>query len=608
MPLHRATLPATAIVVAFTLPFLVSRHTLPLATFFGEWTAALLGVALVAVLALVRVDVSGSRPRKAFPWVAAFPLWLMATTVLQAASGMADVSGSRLTTQLVLGLGTAVMVGAWRMGQASSVDRRASIVDALAIAFLVAGLLGTLAQWVQVFHLEDQAFGLVSEYFYDTNRRLWGNLNQPNHQATLNGLALAAAIWLATRSWLQFPSWLVATMLLESGIVLSGSRTGLVHVGLTVVYALLAAAMARGTPRGASPMHRAPGLVAAAVLLVAGIVALQPAIKMAGQAFDWRLFDTVSQLQSGNQISYRGALWSQALAMFHAHPWLGVGYGEFGWAQFQVASQAQVVAEMSLHAHNAMLDLLAKTGAVGTVGVVLVLAAWFWRVIRDRVWRGTPTERSMAVPGLIWLAMLVAHSMLEYPLHYLYFFLPFCFLLAWLEPSGLGRPWPRAGAMLASLAFVAVSAVALVTLWQDYKRVEAREYASEAHRDALPMPRFWFRQHAASDVAEHTTITPDSAAGLLPAHIDALHLLPTPNLIRRSAWLLALTGEQDRARLWMERLRYYYQGDEAAQFGVLSRDCDALGADSRPREFCAWVHLRAQRGQHRATQDRTQDN
>ncbi|AZG12492.1 PglL family O-oligosaccharyltransferase [Cupriavidus pauculus] len=601
MPVHRATLPATAIVVAFTLPLLISRHTLPLATFFGEWTAGALGVALVAVLALRSADAPGAMPARAFPWVAAFPVWLLLTTLLQGASGMPDVTGSRLTTQLVLALGAAVMIGAWRTGRSMSADRRASIVDALAIAFIVAGLLGTLAQWIQVFHLEDQTLGLVSEYFYDANRRLWGNLNQPNHQATVNGLALAAAIWLATRGWLQFPAWLTATLLLESGIVLSGSRTGLiVHVGLAALYALLAAAMARGTPRGASPMHRTPGLVAAAVILVVGIVAMEPGIKLAGKAFDWRLFDTVSQLQSGNQMSYRGALWSQALAMFRAHPWLGVGYGEFGWAQFQQAAQVQVVAEMSLHAHNALLDLMAKAGGVGAVGVVVILAAWLWRVVRDRLWRGATVERGATALLLVWLAMLAAHSMLEYPLHYLYFFLPFCFLLAWLEPAGVGRPWPRGVATVACVAFVIVSAGVLATLWQDYKRVEAREYASDEHRVSLPLPRFWFRQHAAADIAEHTTITPDSAASLLPAHLDALHLLPTPNLIRRSAWLLALTGDQARARLLMERLRFYYQGDEAAQFAALSRDCEALGADRRPRDFCTWVRVREQRGHGRA--------
>ncbi|WP_404993496.1 Wzy polymerase domain-containing protein [Cupriavidus pauculus] len=593
MPAHRATIPATMIVVAFTLPLLVSKHTLPLATFYGEWTAAVLAVMLVVAMAFAS-GTAHARDRKGYPWVAWLPVWLIVTTILQAASGMVDITGSRLTTQLVLALGGVLMCMAWRMGQSMSTDQRAGVVDALAIAFLIAGLLGTLAQWVQVFHMEDQMFGLVSEYFYDTNRRLWGNLNQPNHQATVNGLALVAAVWLATRGWLRFPSWLVATLLLESGIVLTGSRTGLVHVGLAAVCALLAAWMARGTPRGASsPMHRAPGLVAAALILVIGVVALQPAIKMAGQAFDWRLFDTVQQLKSANQISYRSALWAQALSMFRAHPLFGVGYGEFGWGQFQEAAHVRVVAEMSLHAHNAVLDLLAKTGAVGTIGAAVVLLAWLWRVVRERVWLATPPERAMAVPMLAWLAMLGAHSMLEYPLHYLYLFLPFCFLLAWLEPSGFGRALPRPVLAALGVVFVATASAVLVTQWQDYRRVEAREYASDEHRDSLPMPRYWFRAHAESDAAEHVIITATNAASLLPAHVSALHLLPTPTLIRRSAWLLALTGESSRARLWMERLAFYYQGDESVQFNALVQDCDAMDAAHRPKDFCAWAKIRA---------------
>lgn len=594
MPPSRVFLPAAAIVVAFTVPLLVSKHTLPLATFYGEWAAGLLGAILVWLLASQR-----RADARLIPWIALLPLWLIATTLLQSAAGMPDITGSRLTTQIVLVLCFAMTLAAWRLGLNLSTDERAEIVDAVAIAFLAAGLFGTLAQWVQVFRMEDHMFGLVSEYFYDTNRRLWGNLNQPNHQATIHGFGLVAAVWLARRGRLGFAAWLAAVLLLESGIVLSGSRTGLVHVGLAALYALLAAVMARGNrhQRGPNAMDRPPGLLLAAALLIVGIVALQPLIKGAGQLFDWRLFDTVAQMKAGDQMSPRSALWAHAMAMFRTHPLFGVGYGEFGWSQFQQMAQLRVIAEMSLHAHNAVLDLLAKTGMVGTAGVVVLLLAWGWRVLRDRLWRAASAERPQTVVILAWLAMVGAHSMLEYPLHYLYFVLPFCFLLGWLEPSGFGSlRLPRVAAMLAGAGFLAVSAVLLATLWQDYRRIEAREYATDERRDSLPMPRVWFRQHAASEAIERVEITPDNAADLLPKHIAALHLLPTPNLIGRTAWLLALTGEPERARLWMERLRYYYQGDEAAQFNTLDHACDDVAAARRPRDFCAWVRVRARQG------------
>jgi hypothetical protein len=331
--------------------------------------------------------------------------------------------------------------------------------------------------------------------------------------------------------------------------------------------------------------------------MVAMLLILQPAIRAAGQAFDWRLFDTIAQLEAEDQMSARGALWTHALAMFRSHPWFGVGWGEFGWAQFLQMQQVGVKVEMSLHAHNAILDLLAKTGIVGTAGVGLILLAWRWRVVRVRLWHGDSEERKQTVLVLTWLAMLCAHSMLEYPLHYLYFFLPFCFMLGWLEPSGFGRwrvPMPVARGL--AIAFVVVAVAVLATMWQDYRRAEAREYASsEDRRNALPMPRVWFRQHALADAAGQATITPANAAELLPAHIAAVHLLPTPTMIARTAWLLALTGDPAQGRQWMERLRWYYLGDEVAQYAEIAKACRDLAPDQRPQAFCAWVGDRSRR-------------
>ncbi|AMR76955.1 PglL family O-oligosaccharyltransferase [Cupriavidus nantongensis] len=598
MPPSRITLPSAALIAAIVIPLLVSRHTLPLATFYGEWAAALCGIAAVAAVAFqaTRRPVTTTATSSAsLPLISQLFLWLVLVSLIFASLGHADFSGSRLMTVLTLSLGAAVASGAWWYRRTQS-GSESDTGDALAIALLIAGLLGTVSQWVQLFHLEPRSFGLVSTYFYDTNRRLWGNLNQPNHQATVHGLALVASVWLASRGRLRFPMWLAAVALLESGIVLSGSRTGVLHVGLAACYALIAAWLARGERRGPDPMQRPVGLVVAAVAMVAMLLILQPTIKAAGQAFDWRLFDTIAQLEAEDQISARGALWAHAIAMFRAHPWFGVGWGEFGWAQFQQLDQVGVKVEMSLHAHNAILDLLAKTGIVGTAGVGVILLAWLWRVVRVRLWQGDAEERRQTVLVLAWLAMLCAHSMLEYPLHYLYFFLPFCFMLGWLEPSGFARwrvPLPVARGLM--LAFVAVAAVVLGSMWQDYRRAEAREYASSEGRQALPMPRFWFRQHAQADAAGQAAITPENAAALLPAHVAAVHLLPTPAMIARTAWLLALTGDAAQGRQWMERLGWYYMGDEAAQYATIAQACRGVTADQRPQAFCGWVVDRSRR-------------
>lgn len=594
MQLPKALLPKITIVLAVAFPLLVSRHTLPLATFYGEWAAAAAFLLVACVLTASTFRSQSKTTDVHIPWIAVLPLWLIALGAIQSASGINDLTGSRFATQLTLALGTTVMLAAWRYGACASPNDRRAVADAFATAFLLAGLLGTLSQWVQLFHLESHSFGLVSSYFYDDNRRLWGNVNQPNHQATVEGMALVAATWLASRGKLRFPMWLAAVVLLESGIVLSGSRTGVLHVGIAALYAIIAAWLARGARRDIDPMQRPAGLLVAAVVTVCVLLALQPAIKAASHAFDWRLFDTIAQLKSADQTSARRALWTHAWAMFRTHPWLGVGWGEFGWAQFQQLPQVGVKVEMALHSHNAILDLLAKTGIVGTAGVAIALAGWLWRVVRVRLVQADSDERAQTVVVLTWLAMLCAHSMLEYPLHYLYFFLPFCFMLGWLEPSGFGR-WhmPRWLSLGLLAGFAAVSAIVLATMWQDYRRAEAREYASRERRATLPMPAYWFRQYASADVAERAIITPANAAQLLPSHIAAVHLLPTPTMIARTAWLMALTGDPAQGRAWLERLRFYYAGDEPAQYAALDQACRDVDDAARPREFCRWIREQA---------------
>lgn len=581
-----AACPLLAMAVA--LPPLVSKHTLPLATFYGEWASALAFVVLVLCSARLRAAGSG------VPLVAAFCLWLIALGAGATLAGQPDVTGSRSLTLAALLLGTGAIWAGHRYRRALDAD---AVLTAFATAWVAAGLFGTLAQWVQLFRLEGDSFGLVSDYFYDANRRLWGNLNQPNHQATVHGLALAASVWLASRGKLRALPWIVAVALIESGVVLSGSRTGVLHVGLAACYALVAAWLARSAQQHAAVERwtlRAPaGLVFAAAALVAMLMLLQPAIKAAGQTFGWSLFDTMAQLQAGDQISARGALWAHAWAMFVAHPWFGVGWGEFGWAQFEQMARLGVIVEMSLHAHNAVLDLLAKTGIVGTAGVALFLAAWLWRVVRTRLWRADTAERARTAAALTWLAMLCAHSMLEYPLHYLYFLLPFCFLLGWLEPAALTADrMPRWLATAGTAVVGLAAAMVLATMWHDYRRVEAREYASPARVDTLPAPKLWFGQHAEAHRAELAPLTADGADAWLPPHIAAIHLLPTPTMIARGAWLLALNGEPEQGREWLERLRYYYRGDEAAQFARVAGYCDGVDAARRPNEFCEWIRRR----------------
>ncbi|WP_244190931.1 O-antigen ligase family protein [Ralstonia mannitolilytica] len=74
-------------------------------------------------------------------------------------------------------------------------------------------------------------------------------------------------------------------------------------------------------------------------------------------------------------VGLRSFLWKHAWHMFCAHPWLGGGWGDYAWNQF-VQTDTLGHVEMSMNAHNIVLDLLAKIGAVGLLAVLVPFAWW----------------------------------------------------------------------------------------------------------------------------------------------------------------------------------------------------------------------------------------
>ncbi|XQM36635.1 hypothetical protein DFLDMN_003445 [Cupriavidus sp. H19C3] len=586
-------LPAeSTLALVICVPLLVPRHTLPHPAFYAEWISAILfSLAVFLSAALSRREKPAS-----LPYVMFAPIWLIACTLTQMWLGLNQTTGTNGIVVSVLALGAVVIFAAWRYANSASTHDRGVLISSLAIGWLAAGLLGTLAQWIQVFHLEPMFAGWVSHYdLGTTNRRLWGNLNQPNHQATVNGLALAGAIWLYASRRLRFLAWLGAVIWLESGIVLSGSRTGMAHIGIASVYLFLLAFLSRKENINDGPAS-APDSVrlrAAGLSVLAILIALKAGIDATGDVFGWNLFDLKPEGQGGTQFAARSALWAHAWAMFETHPWLGVGWGEFAWEQFQQMRLIGKTAEMSLHAHNALLDMLAKTGLLGTVAICAVLAAWFVRVVVARILRGCDHERNQTIMILTCLAIIGAHSMLEYPLHYAYFFLPFCLMLGMLETKGLRIPVvPQWFSRLSVYSFALVTALVLGTTSLDYQATElsAGTYSKEVI--GPPEPLIWFRPYAQARRTETKTITTANAAQLLPEHVAALHVLPTQNMVTRTAWLMALTGNVDGAKAWLERLPYYYWSDPHGVYMTVGKACNTTSPAAISRDFCHWIEDR----------------
>lgn len=521
----------------------------------------------------------------AIPPVVLFPLALAAITAIQylwIRPFQNDLAG---LTPLVFLLGAAVILCGYLVRQRDDALHAATMI---AWALLAASLLGVAAQVVQLFRAEFSFFGLVSEYFPTEQRRLWGNLNQPNHQATVHGLGLAALVFLAAARRLPLPVALIPALCLVFGIILTGSRTGVVHLGLATLLGLMLAGLSW---ESCMPRRRRAAMMFFSLALVPMYFFLQPLVLDASREFGWKLFDAVARLEQGDAGSARAALWRHAWAMFLAHPWFGVGWMEFGIEQWRQLRSVGMTVELAQQAHNQVLDLLAKTGAIGVGSVLLTLGAWFWRVLRATF--GPAAEdrarRPAMLLGLGWLAMLCAHSMLEYPLHYVYFFLVFCFLLGWLEPGGW-RLWGTWGRLAGWRGWVVVSALAggigLAAVMVDYQRAEDVTRAAVFDPAVPERPRLWFRDVAEQRQTARMPLTRSNAAEALARHMTALRVLPTPSLIQQTALLTAMQGDTAGAQRMIEDLRFYYWVSPASERFQVLRLCATLPVADRPQPYC----------------------
>ncbi|NJL92656.1 MAG: O-antigen ligase family protein, partial [Anaerolineae bacterium] len=110
----------------------------------------------------------------------------------------------------------------------------------------------------------------------------------------------------------------------------------------------------------------------------------------------------------------RLAHWQSALAMAEAHPWLGVGFGnyEVAYSEFALINWPQALG----HAHNYYLNLLAETGIIGLLGYFAMWVAILqtnWGILRAPNGVFSWSERGLAVGLLGSWTHLAVHSVLD---------------------------------------------------------------------------------------------------------------------------------------------------------------------------------------------------
>ncbi|MBC7732623.1 MAG: O-antigen ligase C-terminal domain-containing protein, partial [Bacteriovorax sp.] len=389
--------------------------------------------------------------------------------------------------------------------------------------------------------------------------RAAGNLRQPNHLSTLILWGVIAAVWLGeARVLRRTAAWGVALLFIFV-VVQTGSRTAALSVLLLPFWALVDKKL---SPQARRMLWLLP--------VAYGIFWWGTS---AWAQYSHHAFGGEGRFDgSGDVSSNRTAIWSNALTLIKSHPWAGVGYGEFNLA-WTLTPFPQRPPEFFDHPHNLPLQFAVE---LGVPLALLVMALFVWALVaalRFAVadgrgeFPGTPHDATRKTPTLraafMIVLMVMLHSLLEYPLWYLYFLLPTMFAFGLC----LGRPI-AVPAVLTAPRTERTRPLLLVSMLLVYAGLASvYDYLRVVVIFAPPDPTVtlaqridsghdsWLFAHSA-DFAAATLIRPPT--GDLRPIQRAAHYLLDPVLMMAWAQALDKAGDVERARHVAQRLKEFH--------------------------------------------------
>lgn len=285
-----------------------------------------------------------------------------------------------------------LLLAAMFLSMMVAVDIRASLKEvARWIEFLLLVLFGTQyirtrrQLWIIVvlilFAGISQAFYGYFQYFYtlgpasfvrDASLRVYGTFGQPNPFAGYINMSLciAIALMLLGRTWLTRFLAGVATVMLGAAIYLSQSRGAEMALAVALLFIFFVGIPALRRPFGIAATIG--GVVIGALCI--GLIPLSVFNPLLRQ-FGLTQISFTAPTNADYSTAERIAHWVAGIRMFMAHPFLGVGIGNYGTVYPNY--YATIFVNSLDHAHNYYINAAAEMGAIGLTALLLFIMAQF---------------------------------------------------------------------------------------------------------------------------------------------------------------------------------------------------------------------------------------
>lgn len=274
----------------------------------------------------------------------------------------------------------------------------------LAYFFLLCGLVSSVMVCFQWLGLTQSSSFIMS---YSGNRP-YANMAQPNHLATFLYAGICSSWYLFEKYKMSKIQLSIVGGILLFGVVLTQSRTAWL---ITVFVSLFLFYYAKQKSLRFSKKE-----ILYSILYFIFLSLVLPSLN-AFLSHYFAINSTITVYDRATTGFGRLDIWNQMVHAIVQSPWVGYGWNQTTAAQFNVVD-AISGREWATSAHNLFLDILVWCGI--PLGLLIIL---FFTYFYFNLFKGISNIEGAFV--FLIISSFIIHALLEYPLYYAYFLLPF---------------------------------------------------------------------------------------------------------------------------------------------------------------------------------------
>lgn len=242
--------------------------------------------------------------------------------------------------------------------------------------------------------------------------RPFGNLAQPNNLCTLIFMGICSLLWIHQEKLIGKYSLFFALGMLLFGMALTQSRTGVLQILLLMMMGLIF------FEKNKFLLNRLEIFCICTLFFIFTLTT--PFLN------ELLMLNNERKIEDYYKVGSRFSYWANMLDAVGRELNFGYGWMQASEAQQRVALDYPPIKEMFEHSHNIVLDIIIWNGI--WIGGAIIFFCVRWAAFNIKSLRNSSLFFIfMGVFGVL------IHSMLEYPLEYAYFLIPFGILIGFID-------------------------------------------------------------------------------------------------------------------------------------------------------------------------------